>query len=378
MSLPALDLDRAVPFLLAEGLVDVAAVVDGDFRLQAAARRHVSLRLERRQGPGYLVKQADPTTEDGPDTLATEAGFYDLCRSTPRLSELARQIPRLQSWDPETQRLVTELLADYESLWQRGGKDPDVGSLDEPVTALGAVLALLHRTFRDPELAAELAANPRLAELSVKAPSILALPRPGIQVLRHLSAAQRQLLAIVQSEDWPSDSLARLRREWRPETLIHGDIRADNVLVPRDEADKTEKPRLVLVDWELIQWGDPAWDLAGALQDLLGFWIRSLPGTPGLSPEERAARAGTPLPRLQPLFRTLRDAYLEAAGISGEEADGLLSRAVELSAARLLQTAYEYGAGQDALSDSAVLALQIATNILRNPASAAVHLYALR
>lgn len=371
MSLPALDLDRAVPFLLAEGLLDVSALVDGDFRLLATARRHLSLRLERRRGPGYLIKQADPTLADGLDTLATEAGFYDLCQREPGLSELGRHLPRLHSWDPEGQRLITELLTDYESLWQHGGKGPEIERLAAPVSLLAAVLALLHRTFRDPELKA----GSRLAELTVKAPSILALPLPGIQLLRHLSAAQRQLLAIVQSEGWPSDALLDLRRTWRPETLIHGDIRADNVLVPRDDG---VEPRLVLVDWELVQWGDPAWDLAGALQDLLGFWIRSLPGTPGLSPEERAAKAETPLSRLQPLFRTLRDAYREAARISGEETEALLARAVELSAARLVQTAYEYGAGQDALPDSAVLALQIATNILRDPTGAAVYLYGLR
>ena len=39
MSLPTLDLDRAVPFLLAEGLLDVSALVDGDFRLLAASTR---------------------------------------------------------------------------------------------------------------------------------------------------------------------------------------------------------------------------------------------------------------------------------------------------------------------------------------------------
>lgn len=371
MSFSALDLDRAVPVLLAEGLLEVAAVVDGDFRLQAASRRHVSFRCERRLGSGYLIKQADPNLEDGPETLATEADFYALCNVEPRLCELGRHLPRIHSWNPEAQRLITELLADYRTLWQSRGSELDPAELEESVSALAAVLALLHRTFRDPDLAA----NPRLAQLSVKAPSILALPRPGIQLLRHLSAGQRQLLGVVQSEAWPSASLDRLRREWRPETLIHGDIRADNVLVPRIAG---VEPRLVLVDWELVQWGDPAWDLAGALQDLLGFWIRSLPGTPGLSPEERAARAETPLPRVQPLFRALRDAYREAAEISEAEVEALLSRAVELSAARLLQTVYEYGAGQDALPDSAVLALQIATNVLRDPAGATVHLYGLR
>ncbi len=57
-----------------------------------------------------------------------------------------------------------------------------------------------------------------------------------------------------------------LRGLWRQETLIHGDIKSDNILVgtPLDRHEAPEET-VWIVDWEFVEIGDPAWDLASAL-----------------------------------------------------------------------------------------------------------------
>ena len=65
--------------------------------------------------------------------------------------------------------------------------------------------------------------------------------------------------------------LGELRRGWRRCGVIHGDVRWDNTLIvpgPRD--------RVVLVDWEFVDLGDPAWDIAGAVADALVYAVLPL------------------------------------------------------------------------------------------------------
>ena len=73
---------------------------------------------------------------------------------------------------------------------------------------------------------------------------------------------------------------------WRDETLIHGDIKSDNILVgpPRDRHEAQEDT-VWFVDWEFVQIGDPAWDLASALHDFMIFWTSSMPLEPDLAAE---------------------------------------------------------------------------------------------
>ena len=52
---------------------------------------------------------------------------------------------------------------------------------------------------------------------------------------------------------------------------------------------------LWIVDWEAVGFGDPAWDVAGALQDFLVYWVFSMPMSHELTPEQMIAQARVPL-----------------------------------------------------------------------------------
>jgi len=356
---PHADTDQAVDFLLGRHLVEALEIVDGHLIVSAARGRNQNLRVERHHAPGYLVKRSDPGTAGDGDTLATEAVFYGLCHREAHLADLAEKLPRLHLHDPEHGLLITELLPDHAPLWQR---DPE--GLVGPCRDLGSLLGSLHRLFQGLE-----SAPPEdLPPLPTSVPWALSIACPRIELLPWMSGAQRRMLTLVQQQASLSEALISLEARWCRETLIHGDVRSENVLVGEG---------IVLVDWELVQWGDPAWDVAGGLQDLLLHWIRSLPTSPELTPEERAAQATKPLSELRPAVGALWEGYRQGAALGPEDADALLARAVPFSAARLLQSAYEQAAGRGTLPDVAVLSLQVATNVLAAPDSARVHLYGL-
>ncbi len=127
----------------------------------------------------------------------------------------------------------------------------------------------------------------------------------------------------------------------------------------------------------MVQLGDPAWDLAGALQDFLALWISSMPLSDGSTSEEMTARARVPLDDLRAASRALWHGYRAAAGLDGVEASGLLRRAVDFAAVRLIQSAYEISAESDHLFGPPVLLLQISANLLADPELGQVQLFGI-
>ena len=160
--------------------------------------------------------------------------------------------------------------------------------------------------------------------------------------------------------------------------MIHGDVKFDNVLVKAShEADASESVRTWIVDWETVQRGDPAWDLAGALQDFLVVWVLSMPLSGVLTSSERIAQAARPLADLRPLIAGLWDEYRRTARLELDDADRFLDRAVRYSAARLIQTVYELLFMEEIVAGAPVLLLQVAANLLAEPLRGQVELYGI-
>ena len=109
-------------------------------------------------------------------------------------------------------------------------------------------------------------------------------------------------------------ALDRLRDEWRPTRLVHGDFKWSNVLVQQDG---TGIPvRVLLLDWEMAQLGDPAWDVGAALHAFITEAVLGLELTDGTRPEAAAGLLGAVLARLLPAHRDFWSRYLAAARLT--------------------------------------------------------------
>ena len=194
--------------------------------------------------------------------------------------------------------------------------------------------------------------------------------QPGLGFARDISPARRRILKIIQSEGDIGTHLDDFRGEWRAESVVHGDIRSANVLVQAEEA--TPSPRVQLVDFESVQWGDPACDLGGALHEFVLLWVRGLPMDNDLEAVERAAHSEHSLESLAPAVHELWRGYCAAAGVERGREEELARRAVRFAAARLLQSIFESAGGSDELTVAEVMQLQIAANILADPDAALV------
>jgi hypothetical protein len=367
-----LDVDNATAFLLDRGLIDLGSILDGDYVVASAARRNRNLRVQGRGG-GYLLKQPGDPTEGGHATLRAEAAFYAYCLAEPRAEPMRDILPRLAYCDPQGPLLALELYADARPLWMAMSAQEAQAPPRQVPRALGRALGTFHRVFRTTDGAID----PGLGWLARSVPWVMLVHKPGPELLATISQANYQALKILQTHEDLSARLDALRKSWRVETVIHNDIKSDNVLIRPGSGPEADAVEARIVDWELVQLGDPAWDLAGALQDLLLFWVQSIPMAPELTADQMMAAARYPLAAVQSAFRALWAGYRATAGLPGEGVSALLTRAVAFSAPRLIQSAYEMSYGAPALLPAAVILLQVGSNILHDPELAQVQLYGL-
>ena len=370
-----LGLDDATAYLMQSGLIGASTVIEGDLTIKPVTRRNRNLAVSRRDGPGYLLKQ--PEDAVAARTLQREAGFYRLCQRETATAALLAHMPTYMFFDEKRSVLGIELIEPVQSLWGYYGGFPPEELPVLPAAGLGTCLGHLHRAFRSR------LDEPALEWLGGDPPWIMQVHEPSLDFLVSMTAGNHKLMQIIQSQPGLSARLDRLRPLWRRETVIHGDVKSDNILIsspaPPGEGEPSDRgDTMRLVDWELVQAGDPAWDIAGMLQDVVMLWVMSMPAA-GDDIASRVEKARFPLDMLRPAIRKFWDCYREAAALSAAETGPLFLRAAQYSAARLVQSAFEMGTGYThGLPQPAVLLLQIGQHLLDDPAAGQVQLYGIR
>jgi len=338
-------------YLLRCGLLGAEAVVGGGVVVREVSSRNRNFAVEVDGGNSYLLKQG--RSAEGAATVAREAAVLE--EVTARGEEVKAHLPKLVGYDRGEGLLAMELLRDAEDLRSRQlSLEAFPAALGE---RLGAALGTLHREMRA-----------RYPEAPT--PWVLSIHRPDTGVFRDASAANLELIGIVQSDEGIGERFDELREGWRVETLIHQDAKWENCLI-------TDEERLYLVDWELAVAGDPLWDLGTALSQYLSNWLFSIPVVAGEPPERFPALARFPLDAMKPAMRALCEAYARAGDEQPQPADETLERTVSYAGARLVQTAYEASQFDQRLNSAAILHLQLGANLMQRPAVAAEQLLGL-
>jgi|RhiMetdeSRZDD1v2_1073273.scaffolds.fasta_scaffold06182_11 phosphotransferase family enzyme len=360
-----LTVDTAVPYLLERGLVTASAIVESDFHVVDAGRRNENLKVVRRSGPSYLIKQPGEGEHGSEVTIRCEAAFYDHCARAPAAEAVRAFLPLFHGFDAERSLLVLELIAG-EPLWSHYASVPPPGFCSDAAAPLGCAMGTFHRIFREPA-----SRDSWMAGLPSGPPWIFFAHRPTPEMLARLSPANAEVLKLMQKDPAIAGGLDRLRSEWTAETLVHNDIKGDNLLVRKDGDGQI---RVAMIDWELVQIGDPAWDVGNVFRDFLGYWLMTVPLSSDLTPEQMLDGAQLPLSALHPAARSFWNAYRTGAWLDGEASGAFLLRALGYAAARMAQGAYELSVGAGQASNLAVVTLQVAANILAEPAAASLHL----
>jgi hypothetical protein len=236
-------------------------------------------------------------------------------------------------------------------------------------TALGEALAVFHRL----DLSSYHQHGSERLQQAV--PWVFYIHHPEIEFLGGVSSGNLQLIAIIQQFKELCDTLDKLRRAWVPTSLVHFDLRWDNCVLRAKP--KGSRSQIVIVDWETAGKGDPCWDVGTVLSDLIHWWVLSIPLTVIPTMKSLRGPAKSVLENTQKSASAFWRSYSRLMGIDKVHHEELLTRAVQYSAARLIQTAYEGLQKSATLTQSAVYLLQLSSNMLTRPDEALSALFGM-
>ena len=251
-------------------------------------------------------------------------------------------LPEVIGFDAQRGILALRWIAPAETLFdyhRRTGKF-------EPAIArhLGRAMGILHREGLSPPASLK----PGLAERAdigfvdrlvyVRPEFYARLSRPGID-----------LLAMIHADKGAYQALFELTRQRVTACLLHGDMKLANVL-------RSETSDLVLLDWELACWGDPARDVGGLVAAYVLEWLLP-PAWPGVLQQGP----------LREFLRAMHAAYRRERGAAFPLERDFKLRATRWAGAAVLFHAYGFTHFEGRLDDRGRRLAQYALEMLSQP-----------
>jgi hypothetical protein len=340
-----LTVENIVPYLIDRNIVSAESVVDGDCTVVEITRRNRNFKVLRKSEAGYFVKQVKTYDPAAVSSLTREAQSYWLAKYDPGFRGISSLMPRLIFYDAQRQILVMELFPgaeDLAALHLRQRQFP-VGV----AATLGAALGAYHREVdlsKDGEEARKV--------FPMSLPWIMTLNLPYIQTLKNTDENHQKFFGILEQYPEFLETIGKIRAGWQVNSLIHGDMKWENCIICNEE--------MKIIDWELADLGDSAWDVGSIFQNYLSLWAS----------REGLESNGGSIEAMQPAMAAFWNAYVGRMGLDAADRATLLEKCCRCAAVRLIQSTYEYMHYTKRLDRSGILLLQLSLNMLKDPAEA--------
>ncbi len=243
-------------YLMEYGLVQPSTIVDGDFSILESGRRNRNFKVFTGTKGGLFVKQPKSMEQQATSTVTREVAFSSRIQSEPAYQMLSAMVPKLLHYDPLRYAQVCELISGAQSAGEFLNSNREATSL--VAQSLGNALSKIHHHGKNA------ATDPHLSTmLPGQVPWVMMLDVSQTGFLNSAGPLGPQLSLWLQQAPMFVAALTSLRSEWRNDALVHGDMKWDNFLV-RINGDLCE---VFIVDWELVDLGDAAWDIASIFKE---------------------------------------------------------------------------------------------------------------
>jgi hypothetical protein len=164
-------------------------------------------------------------------------------------------------------------------------------------------------------------------------------------------------------------AIVELGRSITPGCVVHNDLKLNNILLDREW--ENSAPNLTyLIDWERIDWGDPAYDLGCLIGSYLEIWLEGLVINSALSINESLQLATTPLEVLQPSLFTLIESYFNTFPTILNDRLDFLDRVIQYAGLSLIKRIEITIEGYRSFGNQGIIMLQVAKQLLCSPQAA--------
>lgn len=352
-------------YLLDKGFISFKSVVDGDFSVIQQQGRNVVFKVMRTQNPGLFIKQLVDMSRQNTYLMQKEATCCWLFTNDPDYEPLKEFVTAYYGYDVQTQVLVTEFIqgaANLHDVYMKEGSQPQGYARQ-----IGKILALLHVDIMD-----KVKENSSLQFFAQQIPWAMQFGEMN-PASSFPGTAAPHLFQMVQQDPGFRAAVSKLKEEWQPSCLLHGDVKLANFIstpVDGNENGEEQEPPVKLIDWEIADIGDPCWDIGGAFQAFLGPWVLSFDNQKPYQVEFLPAMKCFDLDHARSSIKAFWDSYKKEKKLDENQAREILLKSTKYTAARLLQTAVESVTMSPHVPPNSARLLQTAHNILANPGEA--------
>ena len=168
-------------------------------------------------------------------------------------------------------------------------------------------------------------------------------------------------------------AIIELYENIQPSCLIHNDLTLDNFIIDRHidfDADLVQiaPEQIKIIDWERIDWGDPAVDLGMVISEYIGsIWLGNLISDRNLDINSMLSTATFPLETITPTLKAFMQEYLiQFPEITLDRRD-FIRRVVQFVGIGILNRLTYYVEHHYPFNNSSVCKLQVAKNLLCYP-----------
>lgn len=344
-------------YLLDKGFIEASSLVTGDYIVDQLQTRNSIFKVLRKKNKSLFVKQLNSFDTNNTYVLQKDATCLWLIKNEPVYKKLSKYVPEYFGYDTEKQVLVTEYIPgsiniqDYVT-----GKDNLSDTLWEQLVT---IMTSFHFN------ASKSVTSSRSAQFFPRqVPWILSIVDMPAANQTSLSTTDNPnpVIQVVKSNPGFVQLIQHIKDNWVRTSLIHGDIKWVNLLVH----DLHDKPKLKLIDWEIADIGDPMWDIAGILTALVTHeLLYKNPGvqTPSYMPIQTGLRD---MEKAWPIFKQFWGGYIRKRKSGQMEASVALSKCIQYTGGRLIQSAVEHNMMFPQLQPNATRLLQASYTILEN------------
>ncbi|KXG87670.1 phosphotransferase family protein [Agrobacterium bohemicum] len=358
-----------VPYLIDRSVLSAADLLADDITILEAGRRNRNFKVFRKDGSGVFVKQIPLMAVETTQSVQREATLYALAEKDAAAAGLKTLMPRLRHYDGNRHLLAVELVPHSQSLTFYQMQAASIrGAVEDIAAQLGTLLATCHA--QSPDILKE---PSRQGTFPAQPPWILNFSEFGEAMIPNMSGGARGVLATLRQEPELKAHLMCLQAEWRRTCLIHGDLKWENFLVSQ-KPNGDGRATVQLIDWELADLGDAAWDVACVLASFIQPVIVGRYSAQG---QAMGPATADETARAQACCKAFWRAYTAAFSMTREQQALAKERCARFAAARLVLTAYEIAQSTPEISASALLAIRAAASIFNDPRSAIDQLFAL-